>query len=585
MPNNSVSQNNLNVNNSLELLSYIINVTPELKEDIDLPKQGDNISSIGKIIMGNPVYKNAFLNTVNIIGKTVITRNHWENPWRKFTDKGTLTYGQQVRDIIVDIANVYDYNTYANRPHAMLETEIPNVLSTIYEVNYQKFYKTTISDEQMAMAFETGDLFSLIDEIVNSMFEGMEYDDFLVSKYILARRILDGTITAKQIPDFENITERDVVAFIKGHSNKMTFRKPFYNPAGIRKATSFDNQFAILDSMFEARFTTKVLSTSFFKDEADMRSHAELVDSMGEFDMARMKEIFCKRDENGDIIENEYLDGYVPFTDEELEVLADIPCVIVGADFFQNRRYGTDVQSPSGKATDFLNPQTLKRNFWLHEWGVMATSPFENAVVFTIAPQSVTSVSVSPSSATVSKGQSLKLSATTQTTGFANKAVLWTLNEEAETKGAKIDQAGKLTVPSNYETTGNATAGKYSIEINEILATGDKITVNGVTYTVNATDDTVAKQLTALKAVLNASTNITNIYTVGGTTTVTLTEKTAYIGVYPAPEVSWEVATTVANAVYSETTTEPVIAGNSIHAYATSIFDNTKYGASVITVS
>jgi len=448
MGKNSVTLKNVKANNSVELLSYIINVTPELRGEIDLPKQGESIQPIGRIIMGNPVYKNAFLNTINIIGKTVITRNHWENPWRKFTDKGTISYGQQVRDIIVDIANVYDYNTYANRPHAMLETEVPNVLSTIYEVNYQKFYKTTTSDEQMSMAFETEDLFTLIDEIVNSMFEAMEYDDFLVSKYILARRILDGTVTAKQIPDFENITERDIVSFIKGHSNKMTFRKPFYNPAGIRKATSFDNQFAILDSMFEARFTTKVLSTSFFKDEADMRSHAELVDSMGEFDMPRMKEIFCKRDENGEIIEGEYLDGYVPFTDEELQLLEQIPCVIVGADFFQNRRYGMDTMSPN-KTTEFYNPQTLKKNLWLHEWGIMATSPFENAVVFTVAPQSVVSVTISPSTATVTKGQSLELSKTVETTGFANQAVIWSIDNNAKEDGVTINQSGKLTIPAS----------------------------------------------------------------------------------------------------------------------------------------
>ena len=107
---------------------------------------GQSISPIGKLIIGNPLYKNAFLNTINLIGKTVITRNHWDNPWRRFTDKGTLTYGQQVRDIIVDIANVYDYNNFVDRPHDMLKTEVPNVLSTIYEVNYQKFYKTTTSD-------------------------------------------------------------------------------------------------------------------------------------------------------------------------------------------------------------------------------------------------------------------------------------------------------------------------------------------------------------------------------------------------------------------------------------------------------
>lgn len=78
--------------------------------------------------------------------------------------------------------------------------------------------------------------------------------------------------------------------------------------------------------------------------------------------MPRMKEIFCKRDENGEIIDGEYLDGYVPFTDEELALLEQIPCVIVGADFFQNRKYGMDTMSPN-KTTEFYNRTDVKEKF------------------------------------------------------------------------------------------------------------------------------------------------------------------------------------------------------------------------------
>ena len=66
-----ITQGNLNVTNSAELLSYVINQTPILRENIDLPVQGESIAPIGKIIMNNLAYKNAFLNTINIIGKTI----------------------------------------------------------------------------------------------------------------------------------------------------------------------------------------------------------------------------------------------------------------------------------------------------------------------------------------------------------------------------------------------------------------------------------------------------------------------------------------------------------------------------------
>ena len=448
MAKKSVSQGNLNVTNSAELLSYVINQTPELRENLKLPVQGESIKGIGKIIMKNPVYKNAFLNTMNLIGLTVITRNHWENPWKKFTDKGELSWGQQIREIIVDIANVYDYNEYVNRPHDFINTEVPNVLSYLHEINYQKFYKTTTSDEQMAMAFEREDLFTLIDEIVNSLYEGYEYDTYLVNKYMLARRILDGTVTAIQIEDIANKTDRDVVAEIKAVSNDMTFRSPRFNPAGIRKATAFEDQFAIVSTKFDAKFTTNVLATSYFRSDAEMKANMELTDGFGNFDMPRLAEIFAKRDDQGNVIEGEYVDGYVPLTDAEMTALQEIPCAIVGIDFFQDRYYGMDNNAPTRK-TEFFNPQTLRTNHWLHAWGSVSSSPFENAVVFTVTAQGVTSVSVSPSTATVTKGQSLQLSATVVTTGFANKAVYWTVDADSYADGVRIADDGELIIPAD----------------------------------------------------------------------------------------------------------------------------------------
>lgn len=459
-----VSAQNLNVKTSAELLSYVINQTPLLRENIDLPVQGESINGIGKIIMKNVAYKNAFLNTINLIGLTVITRNQWENPWKRFTVKEPLSWGQQVREVICDIANVYDYNEMLKRESDFIKTEVPNVLSYLHEINYQKFYKTSTSDEQMAMAFETGDLFRLIDIIVNSLYEGYEYDTYLVNKYMLARRILDGTVTSVQIADIENKTDREVVAEIKTQSNNMTFRSPNFNPAGLRKATRFDDQFAIVSTLFDAKFTTNVLATSYFKSDAEMKANMELCDGFGNFDMPRLAEIFAKRDDNGAVIPDKYVDGYVPLTDDERTKLNQIPCVIVGYDFFQDHPYGMDNADMGGlKRTEFYNPQTLKRNHFLHCWGVVSTSPFENAVVFTVDVPAVTSVTVSPSTANMSKGQSLDLVATVVTTGFANKAVTWSVDNTSYAAGVRISESGKLTVPATATISAAITVTATSV--------------------------------------------------------------------------------------------------------------------------
>ena len=111
-------------------------------------------------------------------------------------------------------------------------------------------------------------------------------------------------------------------------------------------------------------------------------------------------------------------------------------------------KYGLD-NAAEGRKTEFFNPQTLRTNHWLHTWGVVSSSPFENAIVFTQTAQGVTSVTVSPATATVSKGQELQLSAVVVTTGFANKAVYWSVDSTAYADGVRISDAGKLIVPAD----------------------------------------------------------------------------------------------------------------------------------------
>ena len=114
------------------------------------------------------------------------------------------------------------------------------------------------------------------------------------------------------------------------------------------------------------------------------------------------------------------------------------------------------VTTTGTRATNFYNPETLKNNHWLHTWKVLSTSPFKQAVVFTknVTP-AVSSITVTPSTATVNAGQTLGFSATVATTGFANKAVTWSIYSDGTTGDvpAVLDPlTGVLTIPANYVT-------------------------------------------------------------------------------------------------------------------------------------
>lgn len=450
------NKNVLKATTDSELLSYIINVTPELKGEIDLPVQGESIAPIGKIIVNNDRYRNAFINTLNLIGLTIIKRNGWDNPW-DFTKRGELSFGQQIREIVLDLCNVYDYNQEFNTKDGFLKTEVPNVFNYIHEVNFQKFYKTTTSDSQLAMAFDTeGGLFKFIDESIAMLYESLKYDTYIVDKYMLCRRILDGTMTSIEIDNFSTKSTREIVADMKAISNKLTFRSPYYNPAGIRRATSFDDQITIVNTDFDSKITTEILATSYFRNDAEMKTRLALIDGFGDHDIERLTDLLGT--------------AFIPFTETEITQLKTIPAVIISREWFMDYDYLLDTQA-STKQTEFYNPQTLENNHFLHAWRVFSTSPFENGVVFTSGEPSVQSVAITPSESSVSAGLSVQLQAIVTTNNFANKSVQWSVEEapgESEKNKVSVTQNGLVSIPSDYTPTSTETANPIVIRATSI---------------------------------------------------------------------------------------------------------------------
>ncbi|MBO7043830.1 Ig-like domain-containing protein [bacterium] len=563
-----MGKNVLKATSNAELLSYIINQNPVLKENLDLPVQGQSIEPLGKIIMGNKVYRNAFINTINLIGLTVIKRNGWDNPW-DFTKRGTLRFGQQIREMIADLANVYDYNANFSNKERFLQTVVPNILSYIHEVNFQKFYQTTTSDSQLAMAFtEENGLYNLIYEIIGMLYESLKYDEYLVDKYMLCRRIVDGTVTSVKLTTVGKTT-REIVSQMKAVVNKMTFRSPNYNPAGIRRANKFEDLYTLMDCNFEAAQETEVLATSYYRNDAEFKNLLKLIDSFSDTDTGRLTELLG--------------DAYVPFTDAEKAELAKVKAAVISREWFMDYDYLLDTES-SIKETEFWNPTTLEANHFLHAWRCFSTSPYEQAVVFIDdTDPSVTSVSVSPTTATVSKGQSLKLAATVATEGFANKAVIWEINDQAKTSGATINEEGLLKVPSGY-TNASGTQGVYNLTVTTALATNEFIYIDGVKYTAAAEADTAAKQATAIYNLLVADPAIAPHYTVTNPSSgvVRFTEKSGYYGI-GAPEVDDDDLET--GVVTMATGTAGVQASSPILVTATSVYDDTKSADALITVS
>ena len=119
--------------------------------------------------------------------------------------------------------------------------------------------------------------------------------------------------------------------------------------------------------------------------------------------------------------------------------------------------YTLDTNSNT-KQTEFYNPTTLRNNHFLHIWRIFSTSPFENAAVFTTGTPAVTEIAISPAESTISAGQTLQLTANVTATGFANKAVTWSVTKGAE-QGVTVNANGLVTIPPDF------TPGEDAIQI------------------------------------------------------------------------------------------------------------------------
>lgn len=395
---------------SVDILNAIRNSATTNYRDyvpVATPNQ-DSIREIGAIIMQFPALQNEFLTAlVNRIGRVMITSKMYTNPWAIFK-KGILEFGETIEEIFVNIAKPFEYDP-AVAESKVFAREIPDVRAAFHVLNYQKFYKATIQNEQLRQAFLSwSGITDLIAKIVDAMYAGANYDEFQTMKYMLARHILNGHLLAVQVPTVTSANMKSIVSTVKGVSNNMTFMNTKYNLAGVANYSNKEDQYIVVNSNFDAVMDVEVLASAFNMNKADFMGHRVLVDSFGNLDTARLNLLF-KDDAN-----------YTPLTDAEILALDAVPAVLVDRDWFM-------IFDNIYNFTEQYNGEGLYWNYWYHVWKTFSVSPFANSVVFVPGAPSITSVTVSPATATVSVGQNVLFSATVVTANFASMAVNWNI--------------------------------------------------------------------------------------------------------------------------------------------------------------
>lgn len=408
---------------------------------VRIPDDNRSLHNIGQYIMQYEAYQNAYLTAlVNRIARVIVTSRMWKDKWAVF-DMGKMDYGETIEEIFVNIAKPHSYDP-AKAETQVFKREIPDVRAAFHSMNYQKFYKVTISNDQLRQAFLSYyDMNELIARIVDSLYTAMNLDTFLTKKYMLAREAINGgiyTVVTKPISG-DGADPGDAITKYRQYTNNLEFLKTLYNRAGVRNSTPIADQVIIVPNEAEATLGVRVLAAAFNLSEVDYISKRIAVDSF-EFDAddeARLAELFANDD------------TYKPFTDEEKKALQLISAVKLAKDWFM-------CFDNFEQFTENYNGEGLYWQYFFHVWKTFSVSPFANAVLFTSQVSEITAVTVSPATANVAQGTSIVMTAEVAGTGLFEKTVEWSVKgTQALASGTHVDgTSGVLRVASD-ETVGN----------------------------------------------------------------------------------------------------------------------------------
>lgn len=424
-------------NASVDVLNAIRNnASTDYRNKVPVATADANIvREIGTVIMDSAAFQNEFMQAlINRIGRVIVTSKSYTNPLAMFK-RGFLDFGEKIEEVFIKLARPFQYDP-AVAESELFKREIPDAMSAFHSMNYQKFYKNTTQEQDLRQAFLSIDgVSSFIYSIIDQLYSAMEYDEFLVMKYMIARHISKGQIAVQQI-DAADID--DTTIKMRKASNDFLFMNPDHNLAGVHTHTLREDQYVIINTLLDATQSVKSLARAFNMGEAEFLGHVVLVDGFGKLDIARLNDLFA-----GDA-------NYYEYDENELKALNAVPALLVDRDWFM-------IFDKLLTFREVENVQGLYWNHVLHTWKIFSVSPFAQALLFVPGEPTVTNVTVNPSTITIKAGQSAQLSATVKTTNFAPQAVTWSSNSENVT----VTATGTVTVAKS--ASGEATITARSV--------------------------------------------------------------------------------------------------------------------------
>lgn len=354
--NTALNASTLDIMNAIRANASLpyFNTVPVVEQETDIPK-------VGQVILGTPAFQNEFVQSVvNRIAFVAMKSMMFNNPYRDLK-KGYLDYGETIEEIFVEIAKVRWFSR-DKAPEREFKKTVPDVKAAFHVINWEVQYPVSVSYEDLRRAFlSASGVSDLIAKIIDSVYRGSEYDEYLLFKYLLIKGVNAGEI--HPVVTSSSDLKKNAADF-RGMSNRLLFPSNEFNAKGVLNNTPRERQIIFMDANYNASFDVEVLASAFNMDKAEFLGKLKLIDSFSTFDNERWADI---REES---------DGVEEVTSAELTAMQNVVAIIVDEEWFQiydNLLLMTEKQIASG----------LYWNYYLNSFKTVSWSPFSNAVYFT----------------------------------------------------------------------------------------------------------------------------------------------------------------------------------------------------------
>ena len=184
-----IATNNLNAS-TMDIINVIRSnanyeyqsMVPEITTESDIPR-------VGEVLYGNPSLANQFLHAlVNRIALVRVKSALFNNAYANLK-KGYLEFGETVEEVFVEIAKATEFSVEKAEKREHKRT-LPDVRTAFHVMNWETQYPITIQDIDLKRAFtDATGVQDLVAKIVNSVYTGAEYDEYLLFKYLLIKAI------------------------------------------------------------------------------------------------------------------------------------------------------------------------------------------------------------------------------------------------------------------------------------------------------------------------------------------------------------------------------------------------------------